>query len=158
MPLDLIKDISRGNSWLSFAKSSTVKENKYAAGALKGENRKADSRSSYSGKTYNNSEAINEFFKNKKRQVEKSVDENTKISKKKSGFDKLKEFASKDRPDPAFKPKGKFIPGTHVRHAKYGKGLVLRREGTGDTVKLTVSFPGFGQKKLIEKFAKLESA
>jgi len=45
-----------------------------------------------------------------------------------------------------------------VRHAKYGKGLVLRREGTGDTVKLTVSFPGFGQKKLIEKFAKLESA
>lgn len=41
---------------------------------------------------------------------------------------------------------------------KYGKGLVLRREGVGDNVKLTISFPGFGQKKLIEKFANLEKA
>ena len=41
---------------------------------------------------------------------------------------------------------------------KYGKGLVLRREGTGDNIKLTISFPGFGQKKLIEKFANLEKA
>jgi len=50
------------------------------------------------------------------------------------------------------------VPGTHVRHAKYGRGLVLRREGTGDATKLTVSFPGFGQKKLIEKYAGLEKA
>jgi DNA helicase-2/ATP-dependent DNA helicase PcrA len=48
------------------------------------------------------------------------------------------------------------VPGSHVRHPKYGRGLVLRREGSGDNVKLTVSFPGFGQKKLIEKFANLE--
>ncbi|MBK8301865.1 MAG: hypothetical protein IPK98_00030 [Chloracidobacterium sp.] len=48
------------------------------------------------------------------------------------------------------------VPGTHVRHEKYGRGLVLRREGSGDNAKLTVSFPGFGQKKLIEKFAKLQ--
>ena len=50
------------------------------------------------------------------------------------------------------------MPGTHVRHEKYGTGLVLRREGSGDNTKLTISFPGFGQKKLIEKFAKLERA
>jgi DNA helicase-2/ATP-dependent DNA helicase PcrA len=50
------------------------------------------------------------------------------------------------------------VPGSHVRHEKYGRGLVLRREGSGDNVKLTVSFPGFGQKKLIEKYAKLERA
>ncbi|MBP7375822.1 MAG: hypothetical protein KA956_05050, partial [Pyrinomonadaceae bacterium] len=48
------------------------------------------------------------------------------------------------------------IPGSHVMHAKYGRGLVLRREGSGDNTKLTVSFPGFGQKKLIEKYANLQ--
>lgn len=48
------------------------------------------------------------------------------------------------------------VAGSHVRHEKYGRGLVLRREGSGDNVKLTISFPGFGQKKLIEKFAKLQ--
>ena len=53
---------------------------------------------------------------------------------------------------------GGFAPGTHVRHPKYGRGLVLRREGAGDAAKLTVSFPGFGQKKLIEKYAGLEKA
>ena len=47
-------------------------------------------------------------------------------------------------------------PGNYVRHDKYGRGLVLRREGNGDNAKLTVSFPGFGQKKLIEKYANLQ--
>ena len=51
-----------------------------------------------------------------------------------------------------------FLPGSYVRHAKYGRGLVLRREGSGDQLKLTVSFPGYGQKKLIEKYAALEKA
>jgi DNA helicase-2/ATP-dependent DNA helicase PcrA len=45
-----------------------------------------------------------------------------------------------------------------VKHSKYGRGLVLRREGAGETTKLTVSFPGFGQKKLVEKYAGLEKA
>ena len=43
-----------------------------------------------------------------------------------------------------------------ARDAKYGRGLVLRREGSGDQTKFTVSFPGYGQKKLIEKYANLE--
>jgi DNA helicase-2/ATP-dependent DNA helicase PcrA len=33
---------------------------------------------------------------------------------------------------------------------------VLRREGSGDQTKVTVSFPGYGAKKLIEKYAGLE--
>jgi len=37
MPLDLIEDLSRGSSWLSFAKSNAVKANKYAASALRGQ-------------------------------------------------------------------------------------------------------------------------
>jgi DNA helicase II / ATP-dependent DNA helicase PcrA len=51
-----------------------------------------------------------------------------------------------------------FTPGSYVRHSKYGRGLVLRREGAGESTKLTVSFPGFGQKKLVEKYAGLEKA
>jgi len=51
-----------------------------------------------------------------------------------------------------------FVPGSYVRHSKYGRGLVLRREGAGESTKLTVSFPGYGQKKLVEKYANLEKA
>jgi DNA helicase-2/ATP-dependent DNA helicase PcrA len=29
----------------------------------------------------------------------------------------------------------------------------MRREGDGDDAKLTISFPGYGLKKIIEKFA-----
>jgi DNA helicase-2/ATP-dependent DNA helicase PcrA len=51
-----------------------------------------------------------------------------------------------------------FVPGSYVKHAKYGRGLVLRREGVGESLKLTVTFPGYGQKKLIQKYAGLEEA
>jgi DNA helicase-2/ATP-dependent DNA helicase PcrA len=53
---------------------------------------------------------------------------------------------------------GDFTPGSYVKHAKYGRGLVLRREGAGEGTKLTVTFPGYGQKKLIQKYAGLEKA
>lgn len=45
--------------------------------------------------------------------------------------------------------------GARVRHAKFGVGTVLRIEGDGELAKLTVSFPGFGLKKMVEKFAAL---
>jgi DNA helicase-2/ATP-dependent DNA helicase PcrA len=46
--------------------------------------------------------------------------------------------------------------GSTIHHPKYGRGTVLRREGEGDDAKLTVSFPGHGLKKLIEKYAGLK--
>jgi len=46
--------------------------------------------------------------------------------------------------------------GTQVRHPKYGVGTVLDCEGDGEDTKLTVSFPGYGQKKLVERYAPLE--
>jgi DNA helicase-2/ATP-dependent DNA helicase PcrA len=46
--------------------------------------------------------------------------------------------------------------GARVRHAKYGDGTVLRREGDGDDAKLTVEFTHHGVKKLVERFARLE--
>ncbi len=55
-------------------------------------------------------------------------------------------------------PAGKrgFRPGQKVRHPKYGEGTVYQREGEGEEAKLTVQFPRFGLKKLVEKYAQLE--
>ena len=49
-----------------------------------------------------------------------------------------------------------FRPGQRVKHPKYGEGTVYKREGDGDEAKITVQFPRFGLKKLVEKYAQLE--
>jgi DNA helicase II / ATP-dependent DNA helicase PcrA len=54
--------------------------------------------------------------------------------------------------------KSKFQLGSQVKHPKYGVGTVLRSEGEGDALKLSVNFRRHGLKKLIEKFAGLEEA
>jgi DNA helicase-2/ATP-dependent DNA helicase PcrA len=46
--------------------------------------------------------------------------------------------------------------GTQVRHPQYGIGTILACEEDGEDTKLTVSFPGYGRKKLIERFASLD--
>jgi DNA helicase-2/ATP-dependent DNA helicase PcrA len=51
-----------------------------------------------------------------------------------------------------------FRPGQRVRHPKYGEGTVYQREGEGEEAKITVQFPRFGLKKLVEKYAQLERA
>ncbi|HEV2990952.1 MAG TPA: DUF3553 domain-containing protein, partial [Candidatus Angelobacter sp.] len=55
-------------------------------------------------------------------------------------------------------PKGKHSlkPGQRVKHPKYGEGTVYQREGEGENAKVTVQFPRFGLKKLVEKYAQLE--
>jgi DNA helicase-2/ATP-dependent DNA helicase PcrA len=57
-------------------------------------------------------------------------------------------------------PKGRrgFRPGQKVKHPKYGEGTVYRREGDGEDAKITVQFPRFGLKKLVERYAQLEKA
>ena len=57
-------------------------------------------------------------------------------------------------------PSGKrgFRPGQKVKHPKYGEGTVYQREGDGEDAKITVQFPRFGLKKLVEKYAQLERA
>ncbi len=160
MPLEMIEDMTRGSSWLSFARSANKKSSKAVASALKGENRVEKPKNIYTGKTYNSADAIADFF-NKKKTGETVSDQDQPESKPKiSGFDKLREISSQNKKpqESSADSSLKLVPGAHVRHPKYGKGLVLRREGTGDNVKLTVSFPGFGQKKLIEKYANLEKA
>ncbi len=61
---------------------------------------------------------------------------------------------------PVAEPTGKrgFRPGQRVKHPKYGEGTVFHREGDGEDAKITVQFPRFGLKKLVEKYAQLERA
>ena len=49
-------------------------------------------------------------------------------------------------------------PGMRVRHARYGAGTVLKVEGDRELTRLTISFPGHGLKKFMEKYAALERA
>ncbi len=88
----------------------------------------------YSGKSYNSIDNIAEFFASRGRKF--------KIPK-----------------IPAEEPGGHrgFRPGQKVRHPKYGEGLVYQREGEGEEAKITVQFPRFGLKKLVEKYAQLEA-
>lgn len=152
LPLELIDDLSNGTSWLSYARNASTMSAKATISALRGEKSTPKPKVPYSGKTYNSSEAVAEFFKNRNSTVRQSY-ESDAAEKPVAGLDKLRAIAT---------PKGKLtepaglVAGSHVKHEKYGNGLVLRREGSGDNVKLTISFPGFGQKKLIEKYANLE--
>jgi DNA helicase-2/ATP-dependent DNA helicase PcrA len=132
MPIDLIDDLSPGKSWLSFARGST------AIDYEQGEYRKEKKR--YVGKTYDSVDSVNEFFRQRNKMMGQTAGSSAKL--------KPTESASTG---PA-----EFVPGSYVRHSKYGRGLVLRREGAGESAKLTVSFPGYGQKKLVEKYANLE--
>ncbi|MGB9204838.1 MAG: UvrD-helicase domain-containing protein [Terriglobales bacterium] len=61
---------------------------------------------------------------------------------------------------PSEKPTGRrgFRPGQKVKHPKYGEGTVYQREGDGEDAKITVQFPRFGLKKLVERYAQLEKA
>src|SRR3954447_18808014 len=157
MPLDLMEDLSRGPSWLSFARNSSTLENRHAARALKGESREAHDRTKYAGKTYDSVDSIAEFFRKRGQQLGQSgarEQQDQPMIKRRA---QAANASSSSRPTSSAAG-GDFTPGSHVRHPKYGRGLVLRREGTGDSAKLTVSFPGFGQKKLVEKYAGLEKA
>ena len=56
------------------------------------------------------------------------------------------------RPATARKQIG-IVAGAVIKHPVYGRGTVLRREGDGEDAKLTISFPGYGLKKIVEKYA-----
>lgn len=106
--------------------------------------REAARRHAYTGKTYNSVENIAEFFR--ERGLPPPPAARATVAPKPVA-------APKPAPQPTG---GGFRAGATVQHPKYGKGLVLRREGQGDDTKLTVSFPGYGLKKLVAKYAGLK--
>jgi DNA helicase-2/ATP-dependent DNA helicase PcrA len=250
MPLDLMEDLSRGNSWLSFARGSsaidydrgsspTVREGAIRTGSRsdrvtasdrergssptmregasgyrssdRGSARKDST--TYTGKTYDSVDSIAEFFKQRATQLgntggsfesTRERAEREKSDRTRGGSPPVRRGADNEAQRPTSNaqrpvstasgsdrvpsnseretrnskletPRGSsplplppspdspvgsadFVPGSYVKHAKYGRGLVLRREGVGDSLKLTVTFPGYGQKKLVQKYAGLEKA
>ena len=143
-PVELIEDLSRGPSWLRFANKTSTVENREALRALTSASLPpaAPKRTSnYQGQAYNDADSVRQFFARQGKQVDDS-----KFSDRVIEYD-----------EPAGKGGGGGLkPGMRVRHAKYGQGLIVRREGEGDSAKLTINFPGYGTKKMIEKFAGLE--
>ncbi len=99
------------------------------------ERREVPKRSAYSGPAYNSIDNIAEFFASRG-----------------------KKFTRPKIEMPALTGHTGFRPGQRVRHPKYGEGTVYRREGDGDSAKITVQFPRYGLKKLVEKYAQLEKA
>jgi DNA helicase-2/ATP-dependent DNA helicase PcrA len=137
MPSELLEDLSLGKSWLYFRRDADAIDV-----APPDEPRREKKK--YMGKTYNSVDSIAEFFKQRNRQMGQSPEAKPKPAP-----------SSSATPSAAA---GEFTPGSYVKHSKYGRGLVLRREGAGESAKLTVSFPGYGQKKLVEKYAGLVKA
>ena len=136
MPTEMLEDLSLGKSWLSFKGGSQQID--YEQGEYKKERKK------YMGKTYDSVDSIADFFKQRSRQMGQTSGSLPNVSKQAASS--------------SSSPSNEITPGSYVKHSKYGRGLVLRREGAGESAKLTVSFPGFGQKKLVEKYAGLEKA
>ena len=136
MPSELLEDLSLGKSWLYFRRDADALEV-----APPEEPRREKKK--YMGKTYDSVDSIAEFFKQRNRQMGQSPEPKP---------------VRPSTPPTSAASSGEFVPGSYVKHSKYGRGLVLRREGAGESAKLTVSFPGYGQKKLVEKYAGLEKA
>ncbi len=108
--------------------------------------REAVKKNTYTGKTYNSLDHIAQFFQERG------------IQPKPPAAAPAPPAAAPAAPAAKPKPKsGGLRPGATIVHPKYGRGTVMRREGEGDDAKLTISFPGFGLKKLVAKFAGLRS-
>jgi DNA helicase II / ATP-dependent DNA helicase PcrA len=103
-------------------------------------------RNVYPGKTYNSVENIQQYFADRAKGATQAPQKAEPVAK--AATPTL-------APVPPIRKRG-LRTGATVRHPKYGLGTVLRREGEGDDAKLTVSFQGYGLKKLVEKYAGIQ--
>jgi DNA helicase II / ATP-dependent DNA helicase PcrA len=120
--------------------------------------RETAKRNMYTGKTYNSVENISNFFAERGMPLPSGLQRPAASAapvRPPQGVPVQQQQPAKPPSAAAAPPKKKsaFGAGATVRHPKYGRGTVLRREGEGDDAKLTISFPGYGLKKIIEKFA-----
>jgi ATP-dependent DNA helicase UvrD/PcrA len=116
--------------------------------------RETAKRNLYTGKTYNSVENISNFFAERGMPPPSGLQRPATTASPKPPASQAVQTPVARPPQPAVTPRKKsFGAGSTVRHPKYGRGTVLRREGDGEDAKLTISFPGYGLKKIIEKFA-----
>ena len=173
MPLELLEDLSPRKSWLSFARGSAATDDDHSE--YRDESGYQKEKKRYAGKTYDSVDSIAEFFKQRATQLGNTRGTAPLSATRPSSSTRSASAARPSssgrhgsvpgsssgggQPSSVDNPSSTdFAPGSYVKHTKYGRGLVLRREGAGDSLKLTVTFPGFGQKKLVQKYAGLEKA
>ncbi len=109
--------------------------------------RETASRNLYTGKTYNSVDSIRQFFGGQSPGATRGAAGSAPAAKAVPPQASL-------QPQVVVKPAVKKVgPGSTVQHAKYGRGTIMRIEGTGDDAKVSVSFPGHGVKKLVAKYA-----
>jgi DNA helicase-2/ATP-dependent DNA helicase PcrA len=146
IPEELLEDLGSSRSGAYDSAAYSGREDEYAAGHYNYEDEdqsatatygasQQKTRGKYSGPKYNSLENIAEFFASRG-----------------------KKFTRPQVPVAEPGGRGAFKPGQRVRHPKYGEGTVYQREGEGENAKVTVQFPRFGLKKLVEKYAQLERA
>jgi DNA helicase II / ATP-dependent DNA helicase PcrA len=99
--------------------------------------RETASRNLYTGKTLNSVENVRRFFENRKASAP------------------VPTANSQVRRPPAAPPvrQKKVGLGSTIDHPKFGRGTIMRLEGSGEDAKITVSFPEHGLKKMVAKFA-----
>jgi DNA helicase-2/ATP-dependent DNA helicase PcrA len=115
--------------------------------------RQSVKKNTFTGKTYNSLENISQFFQERGISYPKPPPAAPAPPKPAIPSPQAR------KPLPAGPPAApkKMRAGQTVKHPKYGTGVIVRREGEGEDAKITVSFPGYGLKKLIEKYAGLIS-
>jgi DNA helicase II / ATP-dependent DNA helicase PcrA len=120
--------------------------------------RESAKRNLYTGRTYNPVEHIAQFFS------ERGMPPPSGFTRRPPDPAKSTVAAPAATPLPAARPSAPirrngppraagFRSGAVIQHPKYGRGTVLRREGDGEDAKLTISFPGYGLKKIVAKYA-----
>ena len=112
--------------------------------------RESAKRNLFTGKTYNSLENISQFFAERGMPFPPQPPGPAMPSRQ--------PVAARNLPSAPAPPKKPARTGMTVEHPKYGTGTVVRREGDGDDAKITVSFPRYGLKKLVEKYAGLKKA
>ncbi len=124
--------------------------------------RESVKRNLYTGRTHNSVENIAQFFAERGMPPPSGLTQRPSNAAASNGA-RTNANAATPAPAPArpatnFRSSGSTRPpklgtGTVIHHPKYGRGTVLRREGDGEDAKLTISFPGYGLKKIVEKYA-----
>jgi DNA helicase II / ATP-dependent DNA helicase PcrA len=108
--------------------------------------RETASRNLYTGKTLNSVENVRRFFEN--REASAPVPAASSQTWRPSAAPLVQEKTQQKN----VRPK-KVGLGSTIDHPKFGRGTIMRLEGSGEDAKITVSFPEHGLKKMVAKFA-----
>jgi DNA helicase-2/ATP-dependent DNA helicase PcrA len=110
------------------------------------------------GETYDSADAVAGFFQKRGLPFKPSGQPSAKLPQPAARPAPPQQPPPTTAPAATKKPGGPMRNGARVRHAKYGLGTILRREGDGDAAKLTIHFQRHGLKKMIVKYAGLQPA